>query len=119
MAATALAATTCAVAAHHSSAMFDQAHPVELVGVVREFKFVSPHTLILLEVSEPDNPPAIWTLEGNSPNSLVWSGWSAKTLKAGDELRMVIEPLRSGAPGGAWKPSEVRFKDGSPIEVAH
>src|SRR5262245_9901644 len=30
--------------AHHSFAMFDQEHPVDMVGVVHEFKFTSPHT---------------------------------------------------------------------------
>ena len=115
----ALAAATCGAAAHHSKAMFDEANPIELVGVVREFKFVSPHTLIVFEVKGEDNTPSTWSLEGNSPNSLVWSGWSNKTLKPGDELRITIEPLRSGAPGGAWSPSKVRFKDGSPIVTTH
>ena len=39
--AAALIATSAAVA-HHSTAMFDQENPVELVGVVKEFKFTNP-----------------------------------------------------------------------------
>jgi hypothetical protein len=35
--------------AHHSFAMFDQEHPVDMVGTVHEFKFTSPHTFILLK----------------------------------------------------------------------
>ena len=35
------------VLAHHSFAMFDQEHPIELVGTVKEFKFTSPHTSVL------------------------------------------------------------------------
>ena len=107
------------VLAHHSFAMFDQEHPIELVGKVQDFRFTSPHTYILLEVQGKDARPVIWNLEGMSPNSLTWSGWSNRTLKPGDELRMTIDPLRSGAPGGVWNPSKTRHKDGSPIVAAH
>jgi hypothetical protein len=105
--------------AHHSIAMYDRDHPVELVGTVQDFSFTSPHTFIRLEVKQKDAPPVTWVLEGNSPNSLVWDGWSSKTLKPGDEVRVKIEPLRSGAPGGAWKPSTTTFKDGKPIVRLH
>ena len=104
-----------AATAHHSFAMFDQGHPLELVGTVKEFKFASPHTFILLEVKGKDARPAIWNLEGNSPNSLAWDGWSSTTLKPGHEVRITIEPLRSGAPGGAWNPKKIRFTDGTVI----
>jgi Family of unknown function (DUF6152) len=96
-----------AAIAHHSFAMFDQENPVELVGTVQEFKFTSPHTFILLQV------------KGASPSALVRDGWSSKTLKAGDELQMSIDPLRSGAPGGAWNVRKTKFMDGRPIVVSH
>src|SRR5207302_9807354 len=113
------AATTCVATAHHSIAMFDQGHPIELIGTVQEYRFSSPHAFIFLEVKGADSHPVIWRLEGNSPNSLTWDGWSNKTLKPGDEVRLMIEPLRSGAPGGAWTPKKATFKDGRPIVVAH
>jgi Family of unknown function (DUF6152) len=115
----AMAAATGAAGAHHSIAVFDQAHPIELVGTVQEFRFTSPHTFIVLEVLDQDSHKVVWNLEGNSPNSLSWDGWSHNTLKPGDELRLTIYPLRSGAPGGAWHPSRSRHKDGSPIVVTH
>jgi hypothetical protein len=119
LASSAMAAMTGAAGAHHSIAVFDQAHPVELVGTVREFRYTSPHTFILLEVVDKDAHRVVWNLEGNSPNSLTWDGWSHNTLKPGDELRLTIYPLRSGAPGGAWHPSRAKFKDGTPIVAAH
>src|SRR5262249_54888289 len=100
---------------HHSIGMFDREHPVELVGTVRDFTFISPHAFIRLEVQGKDGNPVVWVLEGSSPNSLTWDGWSSTTLRPGDELRIKIEPLRSGAPGGAWKTSTTTFKDGKPI----
>jgi hypothetical protein len=106
------------VLAHHSFAMFDQEHPIELTGTVKEFKFTSPHTFILLEVKGTgDN--TVWNLEGASPSALVRDGWSSKTLASGTELKMTIDPLRSGAPGGAWNVSKTKKVDGSPIVATH
>jgi hypothetical protein len=90
-----------AAIAHHSFAMFDQENPIELAGAVQEFKFTSPHTFILLKVNK-DGKDTVWNLEGASPSALGRDGWSSKTIKPGDELTMKIDPLRSGAPGGAW-----------------
>ncbi|MEA2946739.1 MAG: hypothetical protein QOI40_2069, partial [Alphaproteobacteria bacterium] len=58
-----------------------------------------------------------WNLEGLSPSGLVRDGWTGKTLKPGDEIKVKIAPLRSGAPGGAWSASQISFRDGRPIEV--
>ena len=117
LAGVALVVTGGAVLAHHSFAMFDQEHPVELTGTVTEFKFTSPHTFILLEVKNGDET-AVWNLEGQAPGGLSRDGWSAKTLPPGTELRMTIDPLRSGAPGGSWAVQKTKLKDGSPVGAA-
>jgi len=108
-----------AALAHHSFAMFDQENPIELEGTVQEFKFTSPHTFIILQVKGQDGATTTWSLEGGAPSALVRDGWSSKTLKSGDELKMTIDPLRSGAPGGAWNVGKTKFKDGRPIVVSH
>jgi uncharacterized protein DUF6152 len=115
----ALTMTGGAAIAHHSFAMFDQENPIEVEGVVQDFKFTSPHTFITLVVKQPDGSTQTWNLEGGSPSALVRDGWSSKTLKPGDELKATIEPLRSGAPGGAWNVAKTKFKDGRPIVVTH
>jgi hypothetical protein len=112
-----LAVTGGAAVGHHSIAMFDREHPLQLTGVVREFKFVNPHALIVLEVAGKDAQPVIWNLEGESSNSLNWDGWSRQSLKPGDELRLTVEPLRSGAHGGAWHTRSTTYKDGTPVAV--
>jgi hypothetical protein len=101
--------------AHHSFAMFDQEHPIELVGTVTEFKYSSPHVYILLDVKDQEGTSTTWILEGGSPSLLVREGWSGTIIKPGDELRMTINPLHSGAPGGSWQATQIKFKDGRPI----
>ena len=104
-----------AALAHHSFAVFDIEHPLELKGTVQQFKFTSPHTFIVLEVKADDGSTMIWTLEGASPSFLVRDGWSSQSLKSGDQIKLSIDPLRSGAPGGAWTAQKTNYPDGRPI----
>jgi Family of unknown function (DUF6152) len=108
-----------AVLAHHSFAMFDQEHPMQLNGTVKEYRYTSPHTFIILDVKQADGTNQLWNLEGGAPSGLIRDGWSSKTLKPGDELQMTIDPLRSGAPGGAWNVNKIKYKNGDPIVVTH
>jgi hypothetical protein len=112
--AAALAAGETAMA-HHSFAMFDQGNPIEIAGTVVEFRYTSPHSFILVDVKGKDGASTVWNLEGPSPSILARDGMSAKSLKPGDELVLTIDPLRSGAPGGAWALIKTKFKDGRPI----
>jgi len=104
-----------AAKAHHSFAMFDQGNQIDLEGVVSDYKFVAPHSFILLDVKPKDGDAATWILEGASPSALERGGWSKTSLKPGDEIKVQVAPLKSGAPGGAWVPEKIEFFDGSPI----
>jgi len=115
----ALVATSGGLMAHHSFAMFDHENPIELEGVVQEFKFINPHTFILLEVAQKDGGVQTWNLEGQSPSALARDGWTSRTLKAGDQLKLKVAPLRSGAPGGSWSTNQINYRDGAPIAVTH
>jgi hypothetical protein len=108
-----------AARAHHSFAMFDQEHPMQLAGTVKEFRYTSPHSFIILEVKGQDGSTVLWNLEGGAPSGLARDGWSSKTLRPGDELELTVDPLRSGAPGGSWNVNKVKFKDGRPIVATH
>ena len=103
------------MSAHHSFAVFDIEHPLELHGTVQQFKFSSPHTFIVLEVQGDDGSTMIWNLEGASPSIMVRNGWSSQSLKTGDQIKLSIDPLRSGAPGGAWIGQKVTFSSGRPV----
>ena len=111
-------ATSGVAMAHHSTAMFDQENPIELVGTVKEFKFTNPHAFILLEVKGADGGAMVWTLEGTTPSSLTRDGWSNKSIKPGDELKVKVAPLRSGAPGGSWASEHTHFRDGKSIVLS-
>ena len=60
VAAGALLATCGPIWGHHSFAMFDQEHPIELVGAVTEFRYSSPHIYIYLDVKGQDGAGTVW-----------------------------------------------------------
>jgi hypothetical protein len=115
LASLAFAAASSGALAHHSFAMFDMEHPIEVTGTVKEFKFVSPHTLLILEVKGADGTVKDWTLEGGAPGLLVRDGMTSKSLKPGDQIRLTINPLHSGAEGGSYQPQQIKFLDGTPV----
>jgi hypothetical protein len=107
-------ATTAAMA-HHSFAMFDTEHPIEISGVVKEFRFVNPHAMLVVKVKGEDGVDRDWVLEGGAPGLLIRDGLTANALKPGDEIMATINPLHGGAEGGAFQPPRVKFKDGRPL----
>jgi uncharacterized protein DUF6152 len=108
----ALVATGAPASAHHSFAMFDALHPREISGTVKEFRFVSPHTILIVTVKGQDGVEKEWILEGGAPGLQVREGLTSKSLRPGDEVTVTINPLHSGAEGGSYQPAQVKFKDG-------
>ena len=112
LAGAALVAAYAPASAHHSFAMFDALHPKEISGTVKEFRFVSPHTILVVTVKGEDGVEKDWILEGGAPGLQVREGLTSKSLKPGDEITVTINPLHSGAEGGSYQPAQVKFKDG-------
>ena len=89
--------------AHHSRAMFDQTKQVTLVGTVKELQWTNPHCWIQVLVPDPDHPdaaPVEWGVEMAAPLELLRHGWKPQSLKPGDKVTILINPLRDGQPGG-------------------
>jgi hypothetical protein len=97
-----VALATVAAAAHHSPVMFDRTVTKTLVGTVVEFAWTNPHASIQLDVPKEGGGTERWGVELGSPNSMVRNGWRASTLKPGDKVTVVVNPLKSGEPGGIF-----------------
>jgi hypothetical protein len=85
---------------HHSGAMFDRNKQIEIEGAIKEFNWTNPHSSFKVDVANPAGKLETWAIEMNSPNNLVREGWKRTTLKAGDKVKVTINPLRDGKPGG-------------------
>jgi hypothetical protein len=103
--------------AHHSFAMFDAKQSVTLHGVVKEFRWTNPHVFIqLLANGDAGVAGGEWSIELTSPEHLVRAGWKPGTLKSGDQVTIVIHPIRDGSMGGQFVSGI--GADGTPIGIA-
>jgi len=91
-----------AAAAHHSPAVFDRTKEVKLVGTVREFRWSNPHSFIELDVRNEKGEIEAWAVEMNPPSYLVKAGWKATTVKAGDAVTVMVNPLRTNEKVGKF-----------------
>lgn len=87
--------------AHHSQAMFDE-RTVMLSGTVKEFQFTNPHCYIQLLVPT-GGADEEWSIELGAPAHLIRGGWKPKTLKPGDKIVVVLNPLKDGNKGGHYQ----------------
>jgi hypothetical protein len=97
-------------AAHHSPVMFDRSKRQTLVGTMKEFAWTNPHASIQLEVASAEGKTEVWGVEMNRPNNLVKQGWRSNSVKFGDKVSIVVNPLRSGEHGGAFV--SIKLADG-------
>jgi hypothetical protein len=96
--------------AHHSTAMFDMEHQVQLTGTVKDFQWTQPHTWIVFSVPNAAGGADEYGIEGMSPSYLGRAGWSKHTLNPGDKVTLSIHPLKDGRKGGF--DASVTFPDG-------
>lgn len=85
--------------AHHSFAMFEQTKTVTLQGTVKQFQWTNPHCFVQVLVPSPGGLIE-WSIEMNSPGASYREGWRPGTLKAGDRVTVVINPVKDGTHGG-------------------
>lgn len=96
IAASALFASTFATAHHSFSAEFDVGRPVEFTGTVTDIEWTNPHAWVHLEVTDADGNTEQWAVELLGINALVRSGFSPRTVAAGDELTVTGFGARNG-----------------------
>jgi hypothetical protein len=88
--------------AHHAPAVFDQTRTIVVEGTVTEFVWSNPHSWIRMDVVGDNGKITNWSMEMNPPTYLVRGGWRSTTLKPGDKVTVVANPLRTGEPGGKY-----------------
>ena len=86
--------------AHHSFAMFDLDKEVTLEGVVKDVQWANPHVWLEVDVADGNGGTTKWSFEMGTTGMLTRAGWKSSTLKVGDKVKVVCNPLRSGDPSG-------------------
>ena len=84
--------------AHHGWADFDPMAEVTLYGVVMDFHYVNPHSVVEFTVTDDKGQVRLWQGEFGSPNELTRKGWTVTTLEAGAKITITGHPSKNGAP---------------------
>lgn len=85
------------VFAHHGSAGYNSKDLVTVNGTVTDFQFVNSHCLITMTAKDAKGETQKWQGELTSPNHLVRAGWTAHSIKEGDQITLTGWRALSGA----------------------
>ena len=86
--------------AHHSAVAFDKTKTQAVTGNVTKFIWRNPHLSVTLDVTAADGSTEEWRIEGGSTREMVSNGFDRESLQVGDEVTVLVNPLKSGAVGG-------------------
>ena len=101
-----------AIRAHHAfAAEFDVNKPLKLVGTLKEWEMINPHSWFHVDVNEADGKTAVWMVEGGSPNQLMRNGVTKNTIKVGTELTIDAYAAKDGTKKAVGR--NFVLKDGS------
>ena len=82
--------TGVSLSAHHSYSAYERDRIVEVQGVLEEFEWVAPHSLLKVK----DDEGRLYIFEWQAPFSLQRRGVREDTLKPGDRLVVAGNPHR-------------------------
>ena len=88
LASAALFISSLALAHHSYVAEFDADSPTTIEGVIKEVWFKNPHVRYYITVTSEDGTEVVWDTRGLSPVKLVRKGWTKKTIKVGDRVKV-------------------------------
>jgi Family of unknown function (DUF6152) len=108
------------LSAHHGNSAYDEKVRVPIKGTVTEFIWTNPHSQIYLDVKDSSGKVVKWGIETNSPGILTRAGWTRRSLKAGDEVTIILCPAKNGQPvayiGSGDPGTKVIFADGRELD---
>jgi len=101
--------------AHHSVAMYDNDHLIELEGVVTRVEWTSPHVFVYFNTVDASGATVEWGVELDPPVLLRRYGWRQMTVQAGDKVSFTGAPAHSGAP--LMRGAIAKLADGTELRV--
>lgn len=92
-------AMAASASAHHSFApVYDAQRTVTVQGVVTEFRFINPHSMMAIDVSDAAGMVVTWTVEFDGVLNLSEGGWTERTIVPGERLTVSGNPTHTNSP---------------------
>ena len=86
--------------AHHSAVAFDKTRTQVVTGTVKKFVWRNPHLSVTMNVTTASGGTEEWRIEGGSTREMVANGFDRESLQEGDEITVLVNPLKAGGVGG-------------------
>lgn len=86
--------------AHHGNAALDMTKKVTMKAVVTDWRWQNPHSILKFDVKDDSGNVVNWSAEINNPADMVERGWTAHSIKIGDQITITVNPVKSGKPVG-------------------
>ena len=102
--------------AHHGAASFDTEKEITLNGTVSEWLWSNPHCFLKFEAKDDTGTVRTWVVETGNPTDMSRRGWARTSFKAGDVVKVQIQPVKNGAPIGRMR--SVTFANGTVLTTA-
>jgi hypothetical protein len=104
------------VAAHHAvAAQYDIRKPIEVTGSLKKMEFINPHSMLHLDVANPDGTTTTWVFQTNSSGTLRQRGIARSSLAQGAKYTVKGYAARNGGPTGLLR--TLIFPDGREVAV--
>jgi hypothetical protein len=101
---------------HHSIIMYNRTIETSIAGVVTQWDWTNPHCWLQIMVDDENGTAQLWVLEANSTGQMARGGWTANSIKPGDEVTVIMNPIRDGTRAGRL--GSVHFSDGRVLHRA-
>jgi uncharacterized protein DUF6152 len=99
--------------AHHGFANYDTEKKLTVNGTVTRWVWSNPHCLLLLDAADNTGQVAHWVLETENPSSMIRSGWTKDSIKVGDQITVMVMPVKTG--GSVGRIMEVVLPNGQKL----
>jgi len=78
--------------AHHASRQVYEGKSIMLMGVVTDYEWANPHSVLSIAVKDNQGKVEEWHAEILPPSEMLRAGWTKESLKPGDEVTMTGRP---------------------------
>jgi hypothetical protein len=78
--------------AHHASRQVYEGKSITLMGVVTDYEWANPHSVLSITVKDNKGRVEEWHAEILPPTEMLRAGWTKESLKPGDEVTLTGRP---------------------------
>ena len=87
-----------AAMSHHAfSPVYDDQRVITVTGVVTQFRFINPHAMMFMDVTDSSGKVTKWTVEFAGRLNLSNVGWTEESIKSGERVIVTGNPTHTGS----------------------